>query len=67
MTQEICWPSAFHRAGDPPPRAVPMMDTPYLVLSTSSWVLKPTWCPTPGRERRLILGRVLFKIFGLDG
>lgn len=50
----------------PPPQAMPLMDTPYL-LSTSSWVLKSTWCPKPGRERRLILGRVLFTILSLDG
>lgn len=65
--QATCWASAFPRDGDPPaPRGAPT-DVSYLVLSTSSWVFKPTSCPKPGRERRRILGTVLFTIFSLDG
>lgn len=59
--QGICWAPAGQRAGAH--HAVPS----YLVVSTSSCVLKPSWCPKPGRERRLILGRELFTILGLQG
>lgn len=65
--QGTCWTSAFPRDGDPPAPCGAPMDVSYLVLSTSSWVFKPTSCPKPGRERRRILGTVLFTIFSLDG